>query len=215
MEFAYALSNFGSEVHIFNRHNRILKGFDDDITRELMKAMKENGVSFHLGVNYHEIKTVDGKKDILTWTGTFTGFDAILISTGRMPNIASLNLHAACISTENGIITDKHLRTTYFILPSIIEGIPEPLLEAMAAGCACISTACGGSQEVINDGTNGIIVPVKDPDSMFMAFKKLYNVKDKTRYLMAEAMKSAVKFDLNRTYEDFINAINFYTDKKK
>ena len=112
MEFAYALSNFGSEVHVFNRHNRILKGFDDDITSELMKAMKENGVSFHLGVNYHEIKTVDGKKDILTWTGTFTGFDAILISTGRMPNTASLNLHAAGISTENGIITDKHLRTT-------------------------------------------------------------------------------------------------------
>ena len=112
MEFAYALSNFGSEVHVFNRHNRILKGFDDDITGELLKAMRENGVTFHLGVNYHEIKTVDGKKDIYTWTGTFTGFDAILISTGRMPNISKLNLHAAGISTENGIITDKHLRTT-------------------------------------------------------------------------------------------------------
>ncbi len=129
---------------------------------------------------------------------------------GKVPDFVDFR-HV--ISDE--ILREYYCKATYFILPSIIEGIPEPLLEAMAAGCACISTACGGSQEVINDGTNGIIVPVKDPDSMFMAFKKLYNVKDKTRYLMAEAMKSAVKFDLNRTYEDFINAINFYTDKKK
>ena len=151
MEFAYALSNFGSEVHIFNRHNRILKGFDDDITRELMKAMKENGVSFHLGVNYHEIKTVDGKKDILTWTGTFTGFDAILISTGRMPNIASLNLHAACISTENGIITDKHLRTTNKRVYAAGDCVRQSLqLETLAGkeGVIAVENILGGERTI-------------------------------------------------------------------
>ncbi len=116
------------------------------------------------------------------------------------------------------VISDETLReyyckATYFILPSIVEGIPEPLLEAMAAGCACISTACGGPQEVINDGVNGMLVPVKDPESIFVAFKKLYRDKNLTRSIMAQAMESAMKYDLNRTYDDFINAIKFYDSK--
>ena len=127
------LASLNPLVTCLTQSSQVLKGFDDDITGELMKAMKENGVSFHLGVNYHEIKTVDGKKDILTWTGTFTGFDAILISTGRMPNIASLNLHAACISTENGIITDKHLRTTNKRVYAAGDCVRQPLqLETLA-----------------------------------------------------------------------------------
>ncbi len=151
MEFAYALSNFGSEVHVFNRHNRILKGFDDDITGELMKAMRENGVVFHLGVNYHEIKTVDGKKDIYTWTGTFTGFDAILISTGRMPNIAKLNLHVACVSTENGIVTDKHLRTTNKKIYAAGDCVRQSLqLETLAGkeGVIAVENILGGEKAI-------------------------------------------------------------------
>ena len=151
MEFAYALSNFGSEVHVFNRHNRILKGFDDDITGELMKAMRENGVVFHLGVNYHEIKTIDGKKDIYTWTGTFTGFDAILISTGRMPNIAKLNLHVACVSTENGIVTDKHLRTTNKKIYAAGDCVRQSLqLETLAGkeGVIAVENILGGEKAI-------------------------------------------------------------------
>ena len=39
VELAYAFSNFGSKVYIFNRSDRILKGFDDDITKNLRKKI--------------------------------------------------------------------------------------------------------------------------------------------------------------------------------
>ena len=115
---------------------------------------------------------------------------------------------------QDEVLKEYYCKATYFILPSVVEGIPEPLLEAMAGGCACISTACGGPQEVIDDGVNGILVPVRDPVSIFSAFKKLYQNKNLTRTIMDKAITTTVNYDLNRTYEEFIDAINFYRDKK-
>ena len=112
------------------------------------------------------------------------------------------------------VLKEYYCKATYFILPSVVEGIPEPLLEAMAGGCACISTACGGPQEVIDDGVNGILVPVRDPVSIFSAFKKLYENKNMTKTIMDQAITTTANYDLNRTYEEFIDAINFYRDKK-
>lgn len=115
---------------------------------------------------------------------------------------------------QDEVLKEYYCKATYFILPSVVEGIPEPLLEAMAGGCACISTACGGPQEVIDDGVNGILVPVRDPVSIFSAFKKLYQNKNMTKTIMDKAITTTANYDLNRTYEEFIDAINFYRDKK-
>lgn len=118
------------------------------------------------------------------------------------------------VISENEL-KELYCKATYFILPSIVEGIPEPLLEAMAGGCACISTACGGPQQVIDNGINGILVPVRDSESIFLAFKKIYGNREITKSIMNEGKKTASKYDLNRTYNDFIDAVNFYRDRKE
>ncbi len=48
------------------------------------------------------------------------------------------------------------------VLPSYTEGMPNVLLEAGAAGVACVATRVGGSPEVIADGETGILVPPGD-----------------------------------------------------
>ena len=45
-----------------------------------------------------------------------------------------------------------------FVLPSSTEGISNALLEAMAAGLACIASAVGGLPEMLDDGACGILV---------------------------------------------------------
>lgn len=50
-----------------------------------------------------------------------------------------------------------------YVMSSISEGMPNALMEAMAIGLACVSTDCdNGPAELIQDGENGLLVPVKD-----------------------------------------------------
>jgi glycosyltransferase involved in cell wall biosynthesis len=60
-----------------------------------------------------------------------------------------------------------------FVLPSISEGLPVALLEAMAWGKAIVATRVGGVPEVIDDGVEGVIVAPGDPASLAAALRRL------------------------------------------
>lgn len=62
-----------------------------------------------------------------------------------------------------------------FVLSSIFEGLPNALLEAMALGIASIATDCpsGGPRAVIEDGVNGLLIPMNNPKEMTKALQRL------------------------------------------
>jgi len=53
-----------------------------------------------------------------------------------------------------------------YTLPSLWEGMPMVLLEAMAAKCPIVATDVGGNSSVIKHGFNGSLIKAMDPDSM-------------------------------------------------
>ena len=63
-----------------------------------------------------------------------------------------------------------------FLLPSLEEGISNAVIEAMALGLPVISTDCGGMGEIIKNGENGFLVPVRDADSMAGTIRKFIDL---------------------------------------
>ena len=53
-----------------------------------------------------------------------------------------------------------------YVLPSVSEGLPIALLEAMAAGCPVIATDVGGISTIITHGVNGSLVKPKNPTAL-------------------------------------------------
>ena len=66
-----------------------------------------------------------------------------------------------------------------FVLPSLREGLPLTILEAMACAKPIIATNVGGIPEAVKDGVSGILVPPKDPESLQNAIVELLDDTEK------------------------------------
>jgi len=60
-----------------------------------------------------------------------------------------------------------------FVFPSLHEGMPGSLLEAMCLGCACVAADIGPVHEVMTDSVEGLIVPPRDPSALASAITEL------------------------------------------
>lgn len=87
-----------------------------------------------------------------------------------------------------------------FVLPSIWEGMPNVVLEAMAAGLPVVATAVGGTPEIVVEGETGLLVPPRDPAALAEAMERLL-ADPALRLQMGRAGRDRVQqyFDIERT----------------
>ena len=65
------------------------------------------------------------------------------------------------------------LQTDILCLPSYREGLPKSLVEGAAVGLPLVATDTVGCREVVIDGHNGFLVPIKDSEKLAVAIEKL------------------------------------------
>jgi len=74
---------------------------------------------------------------------------------------------------ERADVPDLLAAADLFLLPSLWEGLPLSVLEAMAAGRPVVATAIGGTDEAVTDGVTGLLVPPRDPAAIAAAIARL------------------------------------------
>ncbi|RRD64058.1 glycosyltransferase, partial [Comamonadaceae bacterium OH2310_COT-174] len=96
------------------------------------------------------------------------------------------------------------------VIPTIAcEGTSLSCLEALAAGCAVVSTNVGGLPDLVYDGMNGLLV---DPDarSIAAAINRLIVDSQLRQHLQISASKTAHQFELKRWRERWVGVLHEY-----
>jgi len=100
-----------------------------------------------------------------------------------------------------GFVTNTHalLRgADLFVLPSLYEGMPNVILEAMIAGVPVIATNVNGTKELIKNGITGELVPPKDSAALFNAIQSFLT--DKVGTSFVDEAKRAVENEFSVSY---------------
>jgi glycosyltransferase involved in cell wall biosynthesis len=81
-----------------------------------------------------------------------------------------------------------------FAFPSLVEGMPLTLLEAMATGMAVVTSESPGMADVVEDEFNGLLVQPADAQGLTTAIERLCHLTDLRRQLGQEAQRTARRY---------------------
>ena len=121
-----------------------------------------------------------------------------------LQTIAECHLEGVVHLMGNSDALEKELpQAALFAYSSDYEGLPNSLLEAMAMGLPCVSTdcPCGGPGTLIQNGENGILVPVGDAEALAGGMLALIENPERAAELGRKAAKIAEIASTDRVFE--------------
>lgn len=102
-------------------------------------------------------------------------------------------------------IVDITAVSDIYVLPSYREGLPVTLMEACSMAKPVVTTDTVGCRDVVDDGVNGFLVPVKDSDSLTHKIEILVNDKRLRKEMGQKALEKAHDdFDVRKVVEQYI-----------
>jgi len=84
-----------------------------------------------------------------------------------------------------------------FVLPSLTEGHPKALLEAMSAAVPCVASDVGGNRAILRDGETGLLFPPGDANALAAALERVLTDETLAARLAGSAREQVVRsYDL-------------------
>ena len=113
VEFAGIMHGLGVDVTIFERGDKVLRGFDEDIRDFLVAEMIKKGIKFMPNTNVDRIEQVDAGFTVHTTAGETVATDLVMYATGRVPNTKNLGLENLGVALDEvgAIIVNEDYQT--------------------------------------------------------------------------------------------------------
>jgi len=158
VEFASIFRRFGSEVTILEMLPRIVPVEDEDVSKELAKVFKRQGIRVETGVKAENItKTPTGVKLQITFAdgrNEDLEFESLLIAVGRKPNTDNIGLEGTKVELDRGFIKVDQFQQTgepgIYAIGDVVAGTPQLAHVATMEGMVALDHMTGRHAIPIN-----------------------------------------------------------------
>jgi len=131
--------------------------------------------------------------------------ELVLVGDVKSEMRSLLRTYADSTVQTVGILSRQAVKECYqesdlFIFPSVNEGLAQVILEAMASGLPVIASDHSGADDVVTEGKDGFIIPVRDVDRLAEAILWCYQHRGETR---AMGRAARIKMESDFTLEHY------------
>ena len=158
VEFASIFKRYGSDVTVFEMLPRLVPVEDEDVSKELQRSFKKQGIQCEPGAKVLEVhKTEAGVRiKVQLSSGAEQDFegDTLLVAVGRKPNTDSVGIENTKIDTDRGFVkVDSFQRTGepgVYAIGDIVAGTPQLAHVATMEGMVAVAHMAGKAAIPIN-----------------------------------------------------------------
>lgn len=143
----------------------------------------------------------------------YPDYSLVIFGEGFLRNelqntIDQLRLHDRVkMPGRTSTVIEEVAKSEVFCLSSNFEGMSNAMIEAMCVGTPVISTRVSGTDELIKNGENGILVDIGDENALALAMDRLLGDKNLREKLSKKGCESASLFKTDKIVDEWENLI--------
>lgn len=158
VEFASIFKRFGSDVAVFEMLPRLVPVEDEDVSKELARSFKKQGINCEPGAKVLEVhKTAGGVRiKVQLATGAEQDFegDTLLVAVGRKPNTDNVGIENTRIELDRGFVKVNEYQQTgepgVYAIGDIVAGTPQLAHVATMEGMVAVAHMAGKAARPVN-----------------------------------------------------------------
>jgi dihydrolipoamide dehydrogenase len=158
VEFASMFRRFGTEVSIFEALPRLVPVEDEEVSKELERVFKKQGIRVECGAKCDQVQKVAGgvtmKVTLANGKTEDVQAEKLLVAVGRAPNTASIGLESTKVRSERGFIFVNEYQQTdepgIYAIGDVVAGTPQLAHVATRQGMVAVAKIAGKPTTPIN-----------------------------------------------------------------
>jgi len=175
LEMGSVWGRLGARITVVEFLDRILPGMDSDVSAEMTKILKKQGMAFRLGTRVTGAKTSDSGVALTVepaagGAAEEIACDVVLVAIGRRPYTEGLGLDALGVARDNrGFIqVNERFETSVDGIFAIGDVIPGPMLahKAEDEGYVCAEIMAGQAGHIEYDAIPGVVYTAPEAASV-------------------------------------------------